>query len=776
MFKGRFKINSIWLSLLVSCFVISVYILSRPEISVLPSSGILELIEAKTLDLRFLLRGARTPGDDIVIIAVDEKSEDELGRWQSSGRSWLAQMLDLVNEGGAKTIGFDLTLAEPDKGAALDAIDTIQTHYLTQRQTASGSSSRVETDPMLPFFDSLRRIYDYDRLLADAIRNADSLVLGYYLFWDTTSAEHLTEDQREAHSQLMNRVKYNTLKFSGASSADTPLRVRNAYGVEPNLPIFSDAARSLGFFTILPDGDGYIRKVALLAEYKGMYYPSLALEISRNYLAPPMPPIIHVTAKGTEGLVDGVQLGDRYIPTNERGDLLINFYGPRHTFPYYSLSDVLLGRIPPQIFKDKILLLGFTSTVHQDVHSVPFQEGIYPGVEVHATIVENILRRDFLTRPEWTTLIDAGFILLLGFVLGLMLHWMHSLRWEVLTLISSLMAVFLIAWLAFSVWSVWLNVTFPWIFVLLNYLLITSYKYLTEERQRKVIRHAFEHYVSPSVVKNILEHSEHPELGQEPKVLSALFSDIRGFTELAEGMSSATLTEFLAEFFTPMTEIIVEYGGTVDKYIGDAIMVFYGAPAPQADHAVRACKTAVEMMIKVEELRARWRAQGLPPIRIGLGINSGEMSVGNIGALERFDYTIIGDNVNLASRLEGTNKQYGTNIIISQFTYALLPKDDFTVRELDTVRVKGKKEPVTIYELFGYDRYFPQLQELADLFHEGLKAYKRQQWDDAVTAFQTVLEKYPDDAPAELYIQRCKDYRFSPPPPDWDGVFVMTSK
>ncbi len=774
MFKGEFKLNSIWISLLLSCLVLSVYILSRPEIDVLPSSGILELIEAKTLDLRFLLRGPRTPGDDIAIIAVDEKSEDELGRWQSSGRSWLAQMLDIIHEGGAKTIGFDLTLAEPDKGAALEAIDAVQEHYLKQQQQPA-SSAQADTSATLPFLDSLRTTYDYDRQLANAIQNVESVVLGYYLFWDRTSAEHLDEEQRKAHSQLLTRVKYNTLKFSGAS-AQAPLRARKAYGVEPNLPIFSDAANSLGFFTIIPDSDGYIRKAVLLAEYKGNYYPSLALELSRNYLAPPMPPIIHATAKEDEGLINGIQLGRHYIPTNERGELLINFYGPRHTFPYYSLSDVLLGRIPPQTFKDKILLLGFTSTVYQDVHSVPFQEGTFPGVEVHATIVENILRQDFLTRPEWAALLDAAFIFLLGIVLGPALHWTHSLRQELSGLILSLTLVFVAAYAAFSFWSIWLNVTFPWIFVLLNYLLVTSYKYLTEEKQRKAIRHAFEHYVSPSVVKNILEHSERPELGQEPKVLSALFSDIRGFTELAEGMNSTALTEFLTEFFTPMTEIIVAHGGTVDKYIGDAIMVFYGAPAPQEDHAARACKTAVEMMIKVEELRARWRAEGMPEIKIGLGINSGEMSVGNIGSLERFDYTIIGDNVNLASRLEGTNKQYGTNIIISQFTYDMLPKDNFTVRELDTVRVKGKKEPVTIYELLGYDEYFPQLQELSDLFHQGLTAYKQQQWDEAIAAFQTVLEKYPDDAPAKLYIKRCKDYRFSPPPDDWDGVFVMTSK
>lgn len=344
-----------------------------------------------------------------------------------------------------------------------------------------------------------------------------------------------------------------------------------------------------------------------------------------------MPPIIHALGKEGKGSVDMIQLGNLYIPTDEQGNVLINFYGSGHTFRHYPLSDVILGRIAPGMFQDKIVLLGFTGSIYQDIHSTSFQAGIYPGVEVHATIIENIIREDFLFRPEATTLIDALIIFLFGIVLGILLPRIHSLRGEVFSAALSVLIVAAIAHTAFFFWRVWLNVTFPWMFIALDYLLITSYKYFTEEKKRKAIRHAFEHYVSPAIVKKILETVEHPVLGQESKIMSALFSDIRGFTEIAEKMDSEKLTEFLNEFFTPMTEIVLKQGGTVDKYIGDAIMVFYGAPQEQPDHAARACKTAVDMLIRVEELRARWKARGLPFINIGLGINSGEMSVGNRG-------------------------------------------------------------------------------------------------------------------------------------------------
>jgi adenylate cyclase len=333
-----------------------------------------------------------------------------------------------------------------------------------------------------------------------------------------------------------------------------------------------------------------------------------------------------------------------------------------------------------------------------------------------------------------------------------------------------------VGYYTFRFQKIWLNMTFPVTFIVLNYLAITAYKYLTVNKKRKEIKNAFQHYVAPTVVDHMLETVDQLHLGGERKQLTALFSDIRGFTSISEKMSPEELVRFLNEYLSAMTKIVLHYQGTVDKYMGDAIMAFYGAPLEQPDHAFRACKSAVDMIVRLKELRKGWESRGLPPMNIGIGINSGEMSVGNMGSEERFDYTIMGDNVNLASRLEGINKQYGTNIVISQFTYELVQDNSFIIRELDSVRVKGKQEPVTIYELMGSGAIEPQTNMLLKTFDEGLAAYKNQQWDQAIALFHEALRLNSRDEPSKIYLQRCEEYQQNPPLVNWDGVFVMKTK
>ena len=325
------KINGFWISIILSVFVIAIYVFSRPEIDLLPAAGILELIEAKSLDMRFLLKGVQQPGDDIVIILVDEKTEDELGRWQTAGRRWIAQMLDILHEGGAKIVGFDLTLAEPDEGAALVAVDEMKVLFET---LLDGAAVSAET------FNGLNKIkaaHDYDRQLAGAIQRFGNVVLGFYHFLDQKSAGHLTPEKHAICCEILDRAKYTTLKFPPGITPQS-LRLLHSFGAEPNLSIFSDVAKSFGHFTLVKDADGYIRKIPLLIEYQGDYYPSLNLEIARLYLNPPMPPIIHALGKEGGGGIDRIQLGDVSIPTDEHGSLLINFYGPEEIFPHYSLS------------------------------------------------------------------------------------------------------------------------------------------------------------------------------------------------------------------------------------------------------------------------------------------------------------------------------------------------------------------------------------------------------------------------------------------------------
>jgi len=320
-----------------------------------------------------------------------------------------------------------------------------------------------------------------------------------------------------------------------------------------------------------------------------------------------------------------------------------------------------------------------------------------------------------------------------------------------------------------------MNLIYPVLTMTTIYLGITVYRYVTEEREKKKVRGAFQYYLTASVVNEILKDPSKLKLGGDKKNLSVMFSDIRGFTSISEKLSPEELVRILNEYLTAMTDVVFKYDGLLDKYIGDAIMAVFGAPLDQPDHALRACRTGIEMMSELRRLREKWAAEGRPDINIGVGINTGDMVVGNMGSQMRFDYTVMGDSVNLASRLEGTNKEYGTNIIISEFTHEII-KDELFCRELDAVRVKGKKLPIRIFELLGDRKDAAQWQEFVGRFETGLAKYRTGLWDEAIAAFRGVLDVKPADFPAKLYIDRCEALKEHPPVEEWDGVFTMTKK
>jgi len=307
------------------------------------------------------------------------------------------------------------------------------------------------------------------------------------------------------------------------------------------------------------------------------------------------------------------------------------------------------------------------------------------------------------------------------------------------------------------------------------YISLTLHRYLSEERERRRIKGAFTYYVSSSVVNEMLKHPEKLKLGGDRKELSILFSDIRGFTTIAEGMSPEELVHLLNEYLTVMTDIVFKYDGTLDKYMGDAIMAIYGAPLDLPDHASKACRSALEMMRELEKLNKKWLAEGKKPVDIGIGINTGPMMVGNMGSEQRFDFTVMGDSVNLGSRLEGANKNYKTNVIISEYTYEKV-KGEFLCMELDSVRVQGKREPVKIYSLLGFNDLPKTQHQTAARFNRGITLYKAQQWDDAIHVFEEIQAVEPNLYAAQVYIERCLDLKKNPLPPEWDGVYVMITK
>ncbi len=715
----------------------------------------LRFMELKALGLRTVSGGVMPSGGETVIVVIDEKSLSELGRWPWP-RTTIAALTEKLKELGAKAVGFDIIYAEPDENSSLKTIEELLTDLKKTGNKKDGFAAILE---------KRKKEADTDAALAAAIKRAENVTLGYFFHISSKEVGHLKPDEiRASEEQIANgRFPMVRKRKDGDDS-----KIIHAYAVQPNLPAISDASANSGYFNAFPDTDGVIRWAPLTIKFGENYYASLALSLIVQYMEWPM-----LTLNISEIGVENISLDKFQIPTDEDGRLLINYLGPATTFPHYSISDILADRIPSEKIKGKIVLVGATATGIYDMRNTPFSS-VYPGVEIHATVIDNILHQNFLVHSGWIMFVDLCVIIFVGLLVGILLPRMKAVAGMLFTLL--LLSIFIIInRYIFVNFTIWMNVVYPALTIITAYLGITVYRYVTEEREKKKIRGAFQYYLTASVVNEILKDPDKLKLGGDKKNLSVMFSDIRGFTSISEKLSPEKLVQLLNEYLTAMTNIVFKYDGLLDKYIGDAVMAFFGAPLDQPDHARRSCLTAIEMMSELKRLQVKWESEGWPFINIGIGINTGDMVVGNMGSEMRFDYTVMGDSVNLASRLEGTNKEYGTNIIISEFTHDVI-KDDFFCRELDAVRVKGKKRPVRIFELLGEMENKPQWQAFTALFENGLTAYRNCMWDEAVTAFNRVLELRPDDYPSKLYIERCEIYKENPPGDTWDGVCTMTKK
>ena len=684
----------------------------------------LRFMELKALDLRMVSRGQLPTTGQVIIATVDEKSLSEIGRWPWS-RSMTAKLVDSLKEYGAKAVGFDIVFAEPEQ--------------------STGPSA--------------------DAILAKSVKSAKNVSLGYFFHTSMKDVEFLTEEYINASGSLIGGSMYSMVREKGHEG---DYNLITAYAPVPSIKAIAESGENCGYFNAFPDPDGVIRWSPLVIKFQDNFYYSLPIALLMQYLDYPM-----IVLNLAEFGVDGVMLGDLRIPTDEIGRLLINYLGPAKTFPHYSISDIIAGRLSPELIKGKIVIVGATATGIYDLRVTPFSP-VYPGVELHATVVENILQGNFLEQSAWTTFIDICGIIFFGMIIGIAIPRLKALQGILLVMV--LLGGFVAGnTLIFAKYNTWLNMVYPVLTMMTIYLVITVYRYFTEEREKKKIRGAFQYYLTASVINELLKDPTKLKLGGDKKDLTVMFSDIRGFTTISEKLTPEELVHLLNEYLTAMTDIVFKYEGLLDKYIGDAIMAVFGAPVDQPDHAMRSCRTALEMMATLKGLQQKWAAEGRPFVDIGVGINSGDMVVGNMGSNMRFDYTVMGDNVNLSSRLEGINKEYGTHIVISEFTYEVV-KEEVFCRELDAVRVKGKKLPVKIYELICERKDAAEHEEYIGRFHAGLAHYKAARWDEGIAAFKSVLEIRPDDPPAKLYIQRCQDLKENPPEGEWDGVFTMTRK
>jgi len=452
---------------------------------------------------------------------------------------------------------------------------------------------------------------------------------------------------------------------------------------------------------------------------------------------------------------------------------MVNFFGRPFSFHVISFVDAYNNVFDTDL-KNKIVLIGEMGTGLHDEQYVPTSfSTAMPGVEIHANAIQTILSGKYLQNQ--TKLSQYILIFVFALIFGFIFLKFRAISGLIISLLL-LIIYYVAAIYIFSFNDLILNVFYVPLSFVVTYLFALIYRFLVEERERKKVTKAFSHYVNPTVVNKILDNPEMLKLGGDKKELTVYFSDIAGFTSISEQMKPEALVEILNEYLNEMTNIILDQDGTLDKYIGDAIMAFWGAPLEQQDHAKKCCHAILKTQKRLDELRKNWAKQGHPDIVARAGINTGDMIVGNVGSWKRFDYTVMGDNVNLASRLEGVNKQYETRIMISEKTYKFV-KDEFVTRKIDCIRVKGKKEPIVIYEMVDEKgKADIKKQSVIGKFEEALDLYFEMEFRKANAIFEEILEIDKDDGPSKVYVERCQHFIENPPPADWDGVFTMKTK
>lgn len=578
-----------------------------------------------------------------------------------------------------------------------------------------------------------------------------------------------------------------------------------AFSWNLNTPAVAKGTKHTAYFNTEQDPDGTIRGKILVMRTGQSYFPSLSLKaflVGSGYnVAPQLELNVRSGAKEIKKMeVTNNDTGEAVfdIPVDGKGKLLLNYAGPQKMYPYMSFAD-LVSDSPDatveqrvwdgaekkwklqerkvkkaEFIKDKIFVIGATAMGIYDLRVTPFEEN-YPGAETHLNAIDNMVSRKFFRTHPDERLYMLVILAALGIVLSMALTLLGALPGLLLTA-GALIGTSLFDQHYLFHKGLVVAVIWPVVLIFFLYVALTFYRYLTEERGKKELRQTFQKYVSPAIVEEILAHPKNIELGGKKTHLTVFFSDVRGFTTISEKLDPRALSDLLNSYLTPMTEIVFKNQGTLDKYMGDAIMAFFGAPIAYKDHAKYACRASLHSLKKLFELQKAYEAKGLPSIDIGIGLNTGDVSVGNMGSETVRSYTVMGDAVNLASRLEGINKQYGTRIILSEMTYAEI-KDNFVCREVDLVRVKGKAQPVKIFELLAEEKLTEASHvEMLKWFSEGFHHYHQRSWQKGLDAFSKVLETIPSDELSKLYIQRCQDYIAEPPDSTWDGVFTMKTK
>lgn len=699
-------------------------------------------VESLAYDLRLntTLKASGERDQRIVIVDIDEKSLAAEGRWPWP-RDKIAELTDRLFEAGVVVVGYDIFFSEAERNSATE---------VAKRLEQSGA------EPQL--IDSLATLapqFDNDSRLAESLTERD-VTLGY-LFHDekTTPVGALPEPLLTLTPEAARRSGIKAMSNYTAS-----------------LPLLQERAISSGFVTTWRDPDGIIRRVPMIIRHGENAYGSLSLNVAKLYMLIDQIEIRSAPV-GDFDAVEKIVLGGTTIPTDGHGFALVPYSGRAGSFPYISASDVLNGNVNPEALEGGIVLIGATAVGIADLVATPV-ENIYPGVEVHATMIRAMLDNRFPSEPSWAAGANLIVTLSLGIVLALLLPRLPPLWLMVTSAIAAGGVIFGNFWL-WQEKGLALALAWPLLLIVALAALSVTHGFLKESRKRSQLKGIFGQYIPPQLVESMGEDTSDFGFEGESREMTVLFADIRGFTTLSEKLSPSELRALLNRYFTHMTGIIFDHHGTIDKYVGDMIMAFWGAPLRDPDHARRAIEAAMAMLRKTDELRPQLLAEGYPNIDIGIGLNSGLMNVGDMGSSYRRAYTVLGDNVNLGSRIEGLSKYYGARLVVGEATRA--NQEGFIFRHLDLVKVKGKTEGVNVYEpLCPTSEATPELLEELKLHDQGINAYRQQYWELAQQTFTTLARRHPEARIYQLYLERIRELMRRPPDPEWNGVYERREK
>jgi len=731
-----------WIRILAGLTIVFVFVMNEGETF---SYRFVQQMELWAYDTRLRLFLPRTQDPRIVILDIDEKSLNAEGRWPWSRNKNAEMLRQLFDKYKVRVVGFDIAFPEPDTSSGLTSLDDMAKNEL-----------KGDAD-FLRVLEARRPSLDYDQIFADEI-GKHPVVLGFFLGGKTEK------------SGVLPPPTFNQSVFEKWDV------VHNlATGYSGNIPALQQKAPAAGHLYPQLDFDGTTRRVPMFMRYGDGFYPALSLAILQTYLGnAPFRLQVEPPAKfSSVATIPWVTVGDVRIPLDDRMSALIPYRGAQGSFRYVSATDALRGTAALDELKDKIVIVGTSAQGLLDLRSTPVRED-FPGVEVHANLLSGFLDQTIMHRPSEILGISVLTILLIGLPLAFMLPRLSATMSTaaVFGVMALLTAINLYVW---RQQHYVLNIAAPLMMLALLYLLNMAWGFFMETRSRRLITGLFGTYVPKELVAEMSKNPEEYSMAGESRDMTVLFSDVRDFTSISEGLTPEGLKDLMNTYLTAMTEVIQEKRGTIDKYIGDLVMAFWGAPLGDPDHAAHGVEAALAMQKRIRGLDTEFIKRGWPILNAGVGLNCGDMSVGDMGSKFRRAYTVMGDAVNLGSRLEGLTKEYGVGILVSE--NVVKAAQGFVYREIDKVVVKGRQEGVAVFEPIGV---VGQVTDTAlteiDRFHKALEYYRKQRWDEATQILKDLQAATPDAKLYRLYLKRIDHFRNNSPGPAWNGLWVFTTK